>query len=246
MARKLIVAWEDEEGGQAAIGRWPAAWLILPILLLVAFAAAVAVTALVYRRASERIAQYQTMSAEVESLRRQNERLRILEAELTELRELQQQMLRLAGIEAALGVDLQMLEELREASPGDTAAVDPRLLVWPLAGPLTAEFTAEHPGVDIDAPRGQPVLSAGRGLVEETGTNRRIGRHVTVRHAEGWSTVYGNLAISIVDAGDTLALGQILGLVGLGGEGSTPHLHLEVWRDGTPVPPGEVLKPRTP
>jgi len=217
-------------------------WLLVPILLIALFVTSSVVTVRTYRRVRAEADSYSALASEVEALRNSNGRLRLLEAELSELRELQIQMLRLAGIETALGVDLALLEELRNSQLADTLSTDPSLFLWPVEGEIISGFNLRHPGVDIAVPRGQTAVAAGFGVVDETGTDSRYGRKVVIRHNPELETVYANLSLNLVEVGDTVRVGQVIGLVGVGREGIEPHLHFEVRLDGEPAPPETVIQ----
>jgi len=220
--------------------------LLIPGALLVVLLTGIVLTVVNYQRSLKRLQEYETLSAEVESLRRQNERLGILESELTHLRELQQQMLRLAGIETALGVDLDLLEKLRDTPDTPVTSSDPNLLVWPLAGRIIGGYSLRHPAVDVAAERGQTVVASGAAVVDEVGTDSRYGRRIVLRHFNDLETVYANLGLNLVEVGDTVRVGQVIGLVGAGREGPTPHLHFEVLKDGDHVSPTDLITPASP
>jgi murein DD-endopeptidase MepM/ murein hydrolase activator NlpD len=84
------------------------------------------------------------------------------------------------------------------------------------------------------------VDAAGRATIQ----GRECGNGVLVEHGQGWQTQYchlrkGSLAVR---PGDVVAAGQKLGLVGLSGETSYPHLHLSVRRGGQEVDPFRGLE----
>ena len=232
----------DDTLGTISFG---AGWILAPIVLVVAIAVTGGLVLATYRDVRTRAEEYASLASEVEALRRNNRKLQILEQELVELRELQQQMLRLAGIEPALGVDLELLEELRSQAPADSFPEEPGLLLWPVDGPVLSGFTRRHPGVDLAAPMGRTVVAAGHGQVEETSTDRAYGRTVRLDHGDGLETVYANLSLNLVEVGDSVRTGQVIGLVGVGREGGEPHLHFEVLREGRPVPPEEEVRKKT-
>jgi len=219
------------------------AWVLIPVLLAGLFVAGAVVTFLEFRGLQRGSRDYASLVSEVESLRQQSTRLALLESELTELRELQKQMLRLAGIEAALGVDLELLEQLQVAQAPETPAATGEILIWPVRGPIQDSFTLRHPGIDITAPRGKTVVSAGNGVVSFVGIDPVEGQTVRVRHNPETVTGYGNLALSLVDPGDTVRVGQVLGVVGAD-HGGDAHLHFEIVKDGERVDPvGQVPQP---
>jgi hypothetical protein len=127
-----------------------------------------------------------------------------------------------------------------------------------MCGSLTYD---EHKGTDFARPSlaaqaaGVDVLAAAPGTVSgvrndmqdrlQTGPNapyvtgKECGNGVVVNHRNGWETQYCHLAKDsiAVRSGDTVAIGAVLGQVGLSGQTQFPHLHLSVRKDGNVVDP---------
>ena len=82
-----------------------------------------------------------------------------------------------------------------------------------------------HQGVDLAAPYGTPVYSAGNGRVAEARYSRSYGWFVHVRHAGGYSTLYAHM--------DRLHVRN----VGHTGVASGNHLHFELRKDGISLDP---------
>lgn len=103
-------------------------------------------------------------------------------------------------------------------------------------------YTRLHRGVDFAAPKGTEVYASGDGVVEKAGRAGGLGIHVRIKHAEGYSTVYGHLSRLAKDLkkGDTVKQGQVIGLVGSTGLSTGPHLHYEVWRDEDAIDPASI------
>ena len=99
----------------------------------------------------------------------------------------------------------------------------------------------EHHGVDIFAPRGTPVLSAGEGRVSRVSETSVGGRVVWVRDEErGMSVYYAHLDTQLVERGARVQAGDTLGTVGNTGNARTtpPHLHFGLYVRGEgPVDP---------
>ena len=70
-------------------------------------------------------------------------------------------------------------------------------------------------------------------------SDRECGNGVVVSHGDGWETQYCHLANGslAVKNGDTVAIGTVLGQVGLSGQTQFPHLHLSVRHNGNVVDP---------
>jgi bla regulator protein blaR1 len=97
-----------------------------------------------------------------------------------------------------------------------------------------------HQGIDLAAPRGEPVVAALDGEVVEA-VRGRHGRTIVVQHGGGLRTVYAQLADIAARPGQHVRQGQTIGTVGSSGPSTGPHLHFEAWKDGTAVDPVPLL-----
>ncbi|MGH9308268.1 MAG: peptidoglycan DD-metalloendopeptidase family protein [Vicinamibacterales bacterium] len=97
-----------------------------------------------------------------------------------------------------------------------------------------------HRGIDVRAAYGQDVQAAGGGRVVFSGTQRGYGNTVLVEHANGVQTRYAHLSATIVQTGDVVEVGQVVGRAGRSGRATGTHLHFEVLKDGRQVPPAEA------
>lgn len=85
-----------------------------------------------------------------------------------------------------------------------------------------------HTGLDLIAPEGTAVLAVLPGTVQRVAEISGYGLTVLIDHGSGWSSLYAHLLRASVVAGDSVAAGQTMGLVGQSGNASTAHLHLEL------------------
>ncbi len=120
-------------------------------------------------------------------------------------------------------------------------------LQWPLRGVLYARFGRKgkepHDGIDLAAPAGTPVKTAGEGTVLFAGDQKGYGLIVIVEHTKGLVTLYAHNRDIRVKTGQKVREGQVLATVGDSGATSGPHLHFEVRQDGNPVDPLDHLGP---
>lgn len=81
------------------------------------------------------------------------------------------------------------------------------------------------------------ILQIGPNAPDVSG--QECGNGVVVSHGDGWETQYCHLAKGsiAVQTGDTVAIGTVLGQVGLSGETQFPHLHLSVRENGNVIDP---------
>ncbi|MBC7952983.1 MAG: M23 family metallopeptidase [Rhodospirillaceae bacterium] len=101
---------------------------------------------------------------------------------------------------------------------------------------------AMHAGIDLLAPMRSPVVATAPGRVVFAGRKGGYGRMVEIDHGLGVHTRYGHLSAIHVHTGQSLAVGQRVGLLGSTGRSTGPHLHYEVMVDGKPRNPQPFLK----
>jgi murein DD-endopeptidase MepM/ murein hydrolase activator NlpD len=128
--------------------------------------------------------------------------------------------------------------------------------IWPVVGEMTDGFggrrdpfggyaTEFHPGQDIRAARGTPIVVAADGAVTFAGWKNGYGQMIEVDHGGGLSTRYAHLSRIETTVGAQLKRGQLLGEVGSTGRSTGPHLHYEVRIDGESVNPVAYLPARS-
>jgi murein DD-endopeptidase MepM/ murein hydrolase activator NlpD len=88
-------------------------------------------------------------------------------------------------------------------------------------------------GTDISAPCGSEVYAAQSGVVVESsdGWNSGYGNYIIIRHGNGSYSLYGHLSLRLVEVGNEVEKGELIGYVGNTGYTLGPtgcHLHFEV------------------
>lgn len=102
--------------------------------------------------------------------------------------------------------------------------------------PVNLPADAGHKGIDMLVPSATPVLAAADGEVARVELSILYGRQVMINHAEtaaGYriQTRYYHLSKQLVQPGERIARGELLGYAGASGlAGLYPHLHFEVHR----------------
>ena len=113
---------------------------------------------------------------------------------------------------------------------------------WPLAGWLTQGYRYDHRAIDIAAPSGTSVLAADRGVVVRAGWNQQgYGLFVIIDHNIDYVTLYAHLNEVLVQEGQVVAQGELIGKVGSTGNSTGPHLHFEIRDFGRLTNPLELL-----
>jgi murein DD-endopeptidase MepM/ murein hydrolase activator NlpD len=105
-------------------------------------------------------------------------------------------------------------------------------------------YQKTHQGVDYGAPTGTPVWAVGDATVVQAGWNGGCGKSVTLRHRNGFDTVYCHLSAVAVHPGARVTQKQLIGTVGQTGLATGPHLHYAVKRGGAYVNPLNLKVPR--
>ena len=98
-------------------------------------------------------------------------------------------------------------------------------------------FRSKHHGIDIAAPQGTPIRVVGPGIVLRSTRWGGYGNMVDIYHGRGVVTRYAHMSRVLVQRGDYLRRGDILGLVGSTGRSTGPHLHFEIRIRDTSVNP---------
>jgi murein DD-endopeptidase MepM/ murein hydrolase activator NlpD len=116
---------------------------------------------------------------------------------------------------------------------------------WPVDGTVVSGFGRRragwHAGVDIRAEPGSPIRAAAAGTVIFSGSERYYGRMVRIEHPDGFITLYAHNLENLVEVGDRVDAGAVIGSVGRTGRASGEHLHFEIRRQGIAYNPIHLL-----
>ena len=101
-----------------------------------------------------------------------------------------------------------------------------------------------HAGIDLAAPEGTPYVAVHAGQVTQAGYYGGYGYSITVKQADGVEVIYAHSRRVLVQVGQQVTAGQVIGEVGNTGASYGTHLHLEIHQDGSPVDPIPFLRAR--
>ena len=119
---------------------------------------------------------------------------------------------------------------------------------WPatcstISSPFGWRWGQLHDGTDIaGCGYGSNIFAAESGVVTQSGYKYDNGQFITVRHDNGYYTMYAHLCngCRYVNVGDRVQRGQVIGGMGQTGFATGVHLHFGVWT-GPPYQGGTAL-----
>lgn len=94
-----------------------------------------------------------------------------------------------------------------------------------------------HKGTDFAAPVGTEILATADGRVIESRRKGGNGNYVKIKHNSTYSTQYLHMKKRLVTVGQYVKQGDIIGLVGMTGNTSGPHVCYRFWKNGRQVDP---------
>ncbi len=99
-----------------------------------------------------------------------------------------------------------------------------------------------HTGIDFTAKKGTEIFATGDGVIEEVSNDYSgYGKHVVIKHAFGYETLYAHMSGHAVKEGQKVKRGQLIGYVGNTGTSPSAHLHYEVIKDGRKINPANFF-----
>jgi len=107
--------------------------------------------------------------------------------------------------------------------------------------PFTGKRTM-HKGVDFAGKEGSDVVAVAAGVVTQAGMQSGYGLVVEINHGKGYVTRYGHNKELLVEVGDRIKPGQIIGKMGSTGRSTGPHVHFEVLLNDKAVNPTKYIK----
>lgn len=111
----------------------------------------------------------------------------------------------------------------------------------PRINPVTGQYE-NHDGIDIAYPTGTGIAAIAKGECIRNTSSAGRGLYVSVQVDSQYLYIYQHCSQINVQVGDPIAKGDPIALVGATGQVTGPHLHLEIWSNGTPVNPRPFLE----
>ncbi|MBN2274880.1 MAG: M23 family metallopeptidase [Bacteroidales bacterium] len=114
------------------------------------------------------------------------------------------------------------------------------LFFSPVKGMITNSFNPAggHYGTDVVAAPNEVVKAVLGGTVILASWTLEAGNVIQIQHDNEIISVYKHNAELLKDVGDYVTAGEPIAIIGNSGELTTgPHLHFELWHNGTPLNP---------
>lgn len=99
-----------------------------------------------------------------------------------------------------------------------------------------------HSGIDLKAKRGTRIKVINRGRIALTADHFFSGRSIVTDHGGGIMSMYFHLEEILVQQGDMVRKGQVIGLVGASGRATGPHLHYGVRINRARIDPMRLME----
>ena len=122
--------------------------------------------------------------------------------------------------------------------------VENKMFFSPIKGDITQGFNFEenHFAIDISADIGTPVKSVLDGKILFSEWSVDTGHVIIIDHGENIISVYKHNSKSLKEQNDFVQAGEVIAYSGNQGSlSSGPHLHFELWKNGTPINPEPLL-----
>ena len=122
--------------------------------------------------------------------------------------------------------------------------IENKMFFTPITGEITQGFNSKdnHYALDISADIGTPVKSILEGKIIFSEWSVDTGYVIIIDHGQDIISVYKHNSKALKKQNDFVQAGEVIAYSGNQGNLSTgPHLHFELWKNGTPINPQPLL-----
>ena len=157
--------------------------------------------------------------------------------------------------DSAIGVIQKMIDDrlmafdnreyFRKEMETNPTVPDNFMFIAPVKGFVTEKFSpdANHAAVDVVAKPDEAVKSTLGGTVVFSSWTPDAGHVIGIQHPNNIFSVYKHNSVLLKNAGAYVNAGDAIAIVGNSGELTTgPHLHFELWHNGSPLNPEDFMK----
>lgn len=114
----------------------------------------------------------------------------------------------------------------------------------PVRGTVISGFNtgSGHYGIDVAAAEGETVKAVFDGTVVMATFTSDGGNVIQIQHPNNLISIYKHNSVLLRKVGDRVKAGESIAIIGNSGELTDgPHLHFELWYNGTPLDPLEYI-----
>jgi murein DD-endopeptidase MepM/ murein hydrolase activator NlpD len=114
----------------------------------------------------------------------------------------------------------------------------------PLKGLVSSSFNTKegHYGVDVIGPKNEIIKATLDGTVILATWTSETGHIIQIQHANNLVSIYKHNSVLLKKTGDIVRAGEGIAIIGESGELTTgPHLHFELWYNGSPIDPQDFM-----
>lgn len=150
----------------------------------------------------------------------------------------------LSPIKEDLNLRAQVALEDKYNLFGNTKTESSLVLFSPVSGTISQDYDKDkkHFAVDVVAPKDSPIKSVAQGTVIFADWTTETGYVIIVEHKDNLLSVYKHNSALHKEQGEIVKAGEVIATIGNTGEITTgPHLHFELWSNGTSVNPTNYI-----
>ncbi|WP_026905000.1 M23 family metallopeptidase [Pedobacter glucosidilyticus] len=134
--------------------------------------------------------------------------------------------------------------DLSEGSTGAKSGIATFSFFSPVKGKISSKFdnTQQHYAVDVVTRKNENIKSTLDGTVVFSNFTPETGYVIAIQHANNMLSFYKHCSALLKKVGSFVRAGEVIAVVGDSGEYTTgPHLHFELWLNGSPVNPENYI-----
>ncbi len=136
------------------------------------------------------------------------------------------------------------ISETTETTEKDLVSIRNLSFYPPVEGIVTSKFdlSENHFGIDIVSKHNSAIKAILDGTVIFSGWTLETGYIIALQHEQNIISFYKHNSVLLKKQGEIVSAGEPIAIIGESGEISTgPHLHFELWHNGTPVNPADYI-----
>lgn len=188
---------------------------------------------------------YNILSGNIDSSYTSKKKSNPIKGDTSELSKLSEAELKLRREMALSQNSTLQYSSNKKSANNDDATIYELHFFPPVKGFITSAFEPKklHYGIDVAAPKNEPIKACLEGTVISAGWNMEGGYEILIQHPHNIVSCYKHNSKLLKKTGSFVKAGEVIGIIGNSGEISTgPHLHFELWNRGVAINPESFIK----